>query len=179
MGISENINIAIIADTTGSQSFDAETNEGEKYFKHQLKILWPKMVEKSESRSPKDIEKNQCVIVRRDNREKIFVSLDNLSEEVQKALDAVHNAMYEKALKNMQEKTAVATNFEEFVDIAENKPGFIKAMWCGEKECEEKLKEVTNGVKSRCIPFDEEHLADTCVCCGKPAKHMVYWGKQY
>ncbi|MBQ7809729.1 MAG: proline--tRNA ligase [Clostridia bacterium] len=128
---------------------------------------------------PKDIEKNQCVIVRRDNREKIFVSLDNLSEEVQKALDAVHNAMYEKALKNMQEKTSVATSFEEFVDIAENKPGFIKAMWCGEKECEEKLKEVTNGVKSRCIPFDEENLSDTCVCCGKPAKHMVYWGKQY
>ena len=128
---------------------------------------------------PKDIEKNQCVIVRRDNREKIFVSLDNLAEEVQKALDAVHNAMYEKALKNMQEKTSVATNFEEFLDIAENKPGFIKAMWCGEKECEEKLKDVTNGVKSRCIPFEEEHLADTCVCCGKPAKHMVYWGKQY
>ena len=128
---------------------------------------------------PKDIEKNQCVIVRRDIREKIFVSLDNLAEEVQKALDAVHNAMYEKALKNMQEKTSVATSFEEFVDIAENKPGFIKAMWCGEKECEEKLKEVTNGVKSRCIPFDEENLSDTCVCCGKPAKHMVYWGKQY
>jgi len=128
---------------------------------------------------PKDIEKNQCVIVRRDNREKIFVSLDNLAEEVQKALDAVHNAMYEKALKNMEEKTSVATSFEEFLDIAENKPGFIKAMWCGEKECEEKLKEVTNGVKSRCIPFEEEHLADTCVCCGKPAKHMVYWGKQY
>ncbi|MBQ7385107.1 MAG: proline--tRNA ligase [Ruminococcus sp.] len=128
---------------------------------------------------PKDIEKNQCVIVRRDNREKIFVSLDNLAEEVQKALDAVHNAMYEKALKNMEEKTSVATSFEEFLDIAENKPGFIKAMWCGETECEEKLKEVTNGVKSRCIPFEEEHLADTCVCCGKPAKHMVYWGKQY
>ena len=128
---------------------------------------------------PKDIEKKQCVIVRRDDREKIFVSLDNLAEEVQKALDAVHNAMYEKALKNMQEKTSVATNFEEFLDIAENKPGFIKAMWCGEKECEEKLKDVTNGVKSRCIPFEEEHLADTCVCCGKPAKHMVYWGKQY
>ncbi len=128
---------------------------------------------------PKDIEKNQCVIVRRDNREKIFVSLDNLAEEVHKALDAVHEAMYEKALKNMQEKTFEARSYEEFLDTAENKPGFIKAMWCGEKECEEKLKEVTNGVKSRCIPFEEEHLADTCVCCGKPAKHMVYWGKQY
>ncbi len=128
---------------------------------------------------PKDIEKNQCVIVRRDNREKIFVSLDNLAEEVQKALDAVHEAMYEKALKNMQEKTFEARSYEEFIDTAENKPGFIKAMWCGEKECEEKLKEVTGGVKSRCIPFEEEHLSDTCVCCGKKAKHMVYWGKQY
>ncbi len=128
---------------------------------------------------PKDIEKNQCVIVRRDNREKSFVSLDNLAEEVQKALDAVHEAMYEKALKNMQEKTFEARTYEEFLDTAENKPGFIKAMWCGEKECEEKLKEVTGGVKSRCIPFEEEHLSDTCVCCGKPAKHMVYWGKQY
>ena len=128
---------------------------------------------------PKDIEKNQCVIVRRDNREKIFVSLDNLAEEVQKALDAVHEAMYEKALKNMQEKTFEARSYEEFLDTAENKPGFIKAMWCGEKECEEKIKEETGGVKSRCIPFEEEHLADTCVCCGKPAKHMVYWGKQY
>ena len=100
-------------------------------------------------------------------------------EYVQKALDAVHEAMYEKALKNMQEKTFEARTYEEFLDTAENKPGFIKAMWCGEKECEEKLKEVTGGVKSRCIPFEEEHLSDTCVCCGKPAKHMVYWGKQY
>jgi prolyl-tRNA synthetase len=128
---------------------------------------------------PKDIEKNQCVLVRRDTREKIFVSLDNLEVEVEKALQAVHDGMYEKALKNMQEKTHVATTFEEFVQTAEEKPGFIKAMWCGDKECEEKLKEVTGGVKSRCIPFEEENLGDKCVCCGKEAKHMVYWGKQY
>ena len=128
---------------------------------------------------PKDIEKNQCVIVRRDTREKIFVSLDNLEEAVRKALQDVHDGMYEKALKNMQEKTHVATTFDEFVQTAEEKPGFIKAMWCGDKECEEKLKEVTGGVKSRCIPFEEEHLSDKCVCCGKEAKHMVYWGKQY
>ena len=128
---------------------------------------------------PKDIEKNQCVLVRRDTREKLFVSLDNLEEEIEKALEAVHNGLYERALQNLKEKTYTATTLDEFVDTAANKPGFIKAMWCGDSECEDKLKELTGGVKSRCIPFNEEHLADTCVCCGKPAKHMVFWGKQY
>ena len=87
--------------------------------------------------------------------------------------------MYEKALQNMKEKTFVAATFDEFVDTAKNKPGFIKAMWCGDVACEDKIKDVTNGVKSRCIPFEEEHLSDVCVCCGKPAKHQVFWGKQY
>ena len=128
---------------------------------------------------PKDIEKNQCVLVRRDNREKIFVSLDHLEESVEQALQAVHDGIYQKALENLENKTHVAHTHEEFLDIAKNQPGFIKAMWCGDSACEDKLKEETNGVKSRCIPFEEEHLGDTCVCCGKPAKHMVYWGNQY
>ena len=128
---------------------------------------------------PKDIEQNQCVLVRRDTREKIFVSLDNLEAEIEKALEAVHNGLYERALKNLEEKTYTAATLEEFLDTAENKPGFIKAMWCGDSACEDKLKDMTGGVKSRCIPFHEEHIADTCVCCGKPAKHMVFWGKQY
>ena len=71
------------------------------------------------------------------------------------------------------------SSYDEFLDIAKNHPGFIKAMWCGDAECEDKLKDITGGVKSRCIPFEEEHISDTCVCCGKPAKHMVYWGRQY
>ena len=128
---------------------------------------------------PKDIEQNQCVLVRRDTREKIFVSLDNLEGEIEKALQAVHDGLYERALKNLEEKTFTATTYEEFLDIAENKPGFIKAMWCGDSACEDKLKDATGGVKSRCIPFKEDHLSDVCVCCGKPAKHMVYWGRQY
>lgn len=128
---------------------------------------------------PKDIQNNQCVLVRRDNREKIFVSLDNLETEITNALQAVHDALYQRALENLQSKTFVAKTHDEFVDIAANKPGFIKAMWCGDSECENKLKDETGGVKSRCIPFEEEQLTDTCVCCGKPAKHMVYWGKQY
>ena len=128
---------------------------------------------------PKDIENNQCVLVRRDTREKLFVSLDNIEDEITKELAMIHDSMYDKARRNLEEKTFVAHSFDEFLDISQNKPGFIKAMWCGDAECEDKLKDATGGVKSRCIPFSEEHLSDTCVCCGKPAKHMVYWGKQY
>ena len=153
---------------------DSDQSPGWKFSQYEMKGV-PVRVELG----PKDIEKNQCVIVRRDTREKIFVSLDNLEVEVEKALQAVHDGMYQRALENMKEKTFVATDFDEFVTTAKENPGFIKAMWCGDKECEEKLKEVTGGVKSRCIPFEEEHLSDKCVCCGKEAKHMVYWGKQY
>ena len=153
---------------------DSDQSPGWKFSQYEMKGV-PLRVELG----PKDIEKNQCVIVRRDTREKIFVSLENLEVEVEKALQAVHDGMYERALKNMEEKTFVAKDFDEFVTTAKERPGFIKAMWCGDKECEEKLKEVTGGVKSRCIPFEEEHLSDKCVCCGKEAKHMVYWGKQY
>lgn len=128
---------------------------------------------------PKDIENGQCVIVRRDNREKTFVAFDELETVITKLLSDIHAAMYDKALKNMQEKTYTATDFEEFCTIAKEKPGFIKAMWCGDSACEDKIKDATGGVKSRCIPFEEEHIGDVCVCCGKPAKHQVYWGKQY
>ncbi|MBQ8133418.1 MAG: proline--tRNA ligase [Clostridia bacterium] len=128
---------------------------------------------------PKVIEKNQCVLVRRDTREKTFISLDKLEETVQELLADIHDSMYNAALQNLHEKTFVARTHEEFLDIAENKPGFIKAMWCGDSACEDRLKDETGGVKSRCIPFVEEQLSDTCVCCGKPAKHMVCWGKQY
>ena len=128
---------------------------------------------------PKDIEKGQCVVVRRDTREKYFVPLEGLSDYIAELLDTIHNDMYERARKNTEEKTFTATNYDEFLDIAKNHPGFIKAMWCGDSACEEKLKDATGGVKSRCIPFVEEHISDVCVCCGKPAKHQVYWGKQY
>ena len=128
---------------------------------------------------PKDIEKNQCVVVRRDTREKAFVPLDELESFIADLMVKIHDDMYNRALENTKEKTFTATTYEEFLDTAANKPGFIKAMWCGDSACEEKIKDETGGVKSRCIPFEEEHLSDICVCCGKPAKHMVYWGKQY
>ena len=127
---------------------------------------------------PKDIEKNQCVLVRRDNREKYFVSLDNLETEIPKLLDAVQDGLFQAALARRANMTYTAKTLEELKDIADNKPGFIKAMWCGSRACEEKLKEYA-GVSSRCIPFEQEHIADTCVCCGKPADKMLYWGKAY
>ena len=127
---------------------------------------------------PKDIEKNQCVLVRRDNREKYFVSLDDLETEIPKLLDTVQDGLFQAALARRANMTYTAKTLEELKDIADNKPGFIKAMWCGSRTCEEKLKEYA-GVSSRCIPFEQEHIADTCVCCGKPADKMLYWGKAY
>ena len=127
---------------------------------------------------PKDIEKNQCVIVRRDNREKIFVSLDELETRIPELLQAVRYGLYEKALKRREEMTYTAKNLDEMKDIADNKPGFIRAMWCGDLACEEKLKEVA-GVTSRCMPFEQDKFSDVCVCCGKPADKMLYWGKAY
>ena len=163
-----------LEDTFRVKLDDSDNSPGWKFSQYEMKGV-PLRLEIG----PKDIEQNQCVLVRRDNREKIVVSLDDLMTEIPKALQAVHDGLYNRALENLKEKTHTAHNYEEFLDIAKNKPGFIKAMWCGDSACEDKIKEETGGVKSRCIPFEEEHISDVCVCCGKPAKHQVYWGKQY
>ena len=153
---------------------DSDNSPGWKFAQYEMQGV-PLRVEIG----PKDMENNQCVLVRRDTREKQFISLDQLEAAVEQGLQDLHDAMYQRALKNLEEKTFTATTYEEFLDTAQNKPGFIKAMWCGDSACEDKIKEDTGGVKSRCIPFEEEQLSDVCVCCGKPAKHMVYWGRQY
>lgn len=127
---------------------------------------------------PRDIENNQCIIARRDNGEKITVSLDNLEEEVEKLLQAVHDGLYQKALESRDSRIYKATNYDEFKDIVANKPGLVKAMWCGDVECEMKIKEDTTAT-SRCMPYEQEQISDKCVCCGKEAKHMVIWGKAY
>ncbi|MGN0252111.1 MAG: proline--tRNA ligase [Oliverpabstia sp.] len=127
---------------------------------------------------PKDIEANQAVVVRRDTREKIVVCLDELAEKVQEILDSIQHDMLEAARNHRDSHTYVATNYDEFVNTINENPGFVKAMWCGCQECEDKIKEDT-AATSRCIPFEQEHLSDTCVCCGKPAKKMVYWGRAY
>ena len=127
---------------------------------------------------PRDIENGECVLVRRDTQEKITAKLDNINETVQKLLEDIHTNMFEMCKKRMEEKTSVATNMEEFKNNMETNQGFIKAMWCGKEECEDKIKELT-GAKSRCIPFKQEHISDKCVCCGEKADKMVVWGRQY
>ncbi len=127
---------------------------------------------------PKDIEKNQCVIVRRDTREKIVVSLDEFENKVGEILESIQENMLVRAVKHLKSHTYSAANTTEFKKMVEEKPGFIKAMWCGDSACEEAIKEET-GATSRCMPFEQEQISDVCVCCGKPAKTMVYWGKAY
>ncbi len=127
---------------------------------------------------PKDIEKNQAVLVSRVTREKKFVSLDNIEAEIENLLNEIHNEMLNAALENREQKTSSATNYDEFKDYIANKGGFVKAMWCGDEACENKIKEDTTAT-SRCMPFEQEKLSDKCICCQKPAKAMVYWGKAY
>lgn len=127
---------------------------------------------------PRDLENNKCIIVRRDTLEKIEVDLDNIKNEIDILLNDIQNNMYKMCEERMKEKTSVAKSIEEFENIINNNQGFIKVMWCGDNACEEKIKQLT-GAKSRCIPFNEEKLDDKCFCCGKEAKHMVYFGRQY
>ncbi len=153
---------------------DSDNSPGWKFAEYEMKGV-PVRVEIG----PKDIEKNQCVIVTRHNREKTFVSLDNLEHAVVEKLKEVHNGIYQRALENRERRTYAALTMDEITKkLEENGDGFVKAMWCGDEACEDKVKEIT-GVGSRCIPFEQEQLSDVCVCCGKPAKHMVYWGKAY
>lgn len=126
---------------------------------------------------PKDIEKKQCVVVRRDNREKIVVPLSELKERIPKILKEYEMAIYKKAEENRNNRTFVAKNMTEMAEITANNTGFIKAMWCGKQECEEKLKNEFS-ISSRCIPFDEKQEGN-CVCCNEKGKHLVYWGKAY
>ena len=127
---------------------------------------------------PKDIEANQAVIVRRDNREKTVVSLDELSVKLGEILDTMQKEILERARAHRDAHTYDAVTYEEFVKTINEKPGFVRAMWCGDQACEDKIKEDTTAT-SRCMPFEQEKLSDVCVCCGKPAKAMVYWGKAY
>ena len=127
---------------------------------------------------PKDIAANKCVICRRDTREKIEANLDELESKVSEVLETMQKEMLERARAHREEHTYTATDYAEFLDILENKPGFVKAMWCGDRACEDKVKEDA-AATSRCMPFEQEKLSDKCICCGKPASKMVYWGKAY
>ncbi len=152
---------------------DSDNTPGWKFAQHEMKGV-PLRLEIG----PKDIEQNQCVLVRRDNGEKTAVSLDQLEQKIPELLQALHQGLYNRALQNRQNRTYTATSLDELVEIAGSKSGFIQAMWCGDQACELALKEQA-GVTSRCMPDAQQPVGETCVVCGKPAKSMVIWGKAY
>lgn len=127
---------------------------------------------------PKDIANNQCVVFRRDTLEKQIISLDELENVVDKLMIDIQNNMYKMAQENVEKHTFVAKSLDEYQEIFKHNQGFVKMMWCGDKVCEDKIKELTAST-IRCIPFEEEHLDDKCAICGRPAKHMVYTARQY
>ncbi|MGI6668446.1 MAG: proline--tRNA ligase [Acetivibrionales bacterium] len=152
---------------------DSDRSPGWKFNEYEMKGV-PIRIEIG----PRDIEKGQAVLVRRDTREKIFVPVSELKARVPELIDSIHNGLLEKATALRDEKTYTVVDMQEFERIISETPGFIKAMWCGERECEDAIKEKT-GATSRCMPFDAESVSDKCVCCGKDAKTLVYWGKAY
>lgn len=152
---------------------DSDKSPGWKYSEYEMKGV-PLRIEIG----PRDIENNQCIIVRRDTREKITVNLDNIEEHIKNTLESIQKDLYEKALNHRNENTFLAKNMEEFQNQLNEKQGFIKAMWCGSENCENEIKEKT-GATSRCIPFEQEQISYKCVCCNNEAKKMVYWGKAY
>ena len=152
---------------------DSEKSPGWKFSEQEMRGI-PIRVELG----PKDIEKNQAVLVRRDTREKTIVSINELPSVVPQLLETIQKDMFLRAKTHRDSHTYDAHNYEEFKEIVNSKPGFVRAMWCGDPACEEKIKADTTAT-SRCIPFEQEQIADTCVCCGRPAKKMVFWGKAY
>ena len=127
---------------------------------------------------PRDIENGVCVLCRRDTQEKVTVELDKIDEAIGKMLEDIHNNMYRICKERLEDRTTSVTTLDEFIEQIDKKQGFIKGMFCGDPACEEKLKNLT-AAKSRCIPKEQEHLSDKCFICGRPAKQMVIWGRQY
>ncbi|MCI5649273.1 MAG: proline--tRNA ligase [Fusicatenibacter sp.] len=152
---------------------DSDKSPGWKFSEQEMRGI-PVRVELG----PKDIEKGQAVLVRRDTREKMVVSIDELPVQMAKLLETIQNDMFQRALSHREAHTTDVTTYEEFKKVIDEKPGFIRAMWCGDQACEDKIKEDT-AATSRCIPFEQKQISDTCVCCGKKAKKMVYWGRAY
>ncbi len=152
---------------------DSDKSPGWKFSEQEMRGI-PVRIEMG----PRDIEANQAIVVRRDTREKITVSIDELAKRLPEILDTMQHEMLERARAHRDAHTYDAHDYEEFKSIVAEKPGFIRGMWCGDQACEDKIKEETTAT-SRCMPFAQEEISDVCVCCGKPAKKLVYWGKAY
>ena len=151
----------------------SDNSPGWKYAEYEMKGV-PLRLELG----PRDIEANQCVLVRRDTREKIFVSLDELEAKIPELLSDITKSLFNKASENRSNRTYTETELDSFIKTANEKSGYIRAHWCGDLECELKLKELAD-VTSRCMPFGEQGTEGKCICCGKQTDKMVYWGKAY
>ena len=128
---------------------------------------------------PRDIENGECVVVRRDNHEKKTIRMDEISTYIPALLEEIQKDMYDRAKAHLDSSIYEATEYDEFKKLIDEKPGFVRAMWCGDQECEDQIKADTTAT-SRCMPFENnEAISDKCICCGRPAKHLVIWGKAY
>ncbi len=152
---------------------DSEKSPGWKFSEQEMRGI-PIRVELG----PKDIENNRCVIVRRDTREKLEVALSDVADQAAELMDVIQKDMFERARAHRDSHITDVKSYAAFQDAVEHKPGFIRAMWCGDEACENKIKEDTTAT-SRCMPFAQEEISDVCVCCGRPAHKLVYWGKAY
>jgi prolyl-tRNA synthetase len=152
---------------------DSDNSPGWKYAEYEMKGV-PLRIELG----PRDIAEGQCVVVRRDNREKYFIKLDELCARLPEILGEYRKAIYQKAFDNRAERTISAAGMDELIAGADGQNVFVKAMWCGEEACEDGVREKT-GLTARCIPFEQTKISDACICCGKPAANMVIWGRAY
>lgn len=164
---------ALKANGISARLDDSDKSPGWKFAEQEMRGI-PVRIELG----PKDIETGQCVAVRRDTREKLTFSLEEAAEKLPGLLETIQQDMFARAKAHRDAHITDITTYGAFKDAVENKPGFIRAMWCGDQACEEKIKEETTAT-SRCMPFEQETLSDVCVCCGKPAKKLVFWGKAY
>ncbi len=152
---------------------DSDQTPGWKFAEYEMKGV-PLRLEVG----PRDIEAGQCVLVTRYNREKTVTPLEGLSEAVLAKMKEARDGMFQKALENREKRTYDCQTIEDIEKALQNGDGFVRGMWCGDEECEDRVKELT-GIGSRCIPLVQEKISDRCMCCGKPAKSLVYWGKAY
>ena len=127
----------------------------------------------------RDFDNGVITLARRDTRGKVTVDINvDIVNEVSKLLEDIQTNLYNRALDRRNELTYECFNLEEVEKVMNTKPGFVRAMWCGDESCELKMKEI-RGTKSRCILENEKPIADKCCVCGKPANHLVVWGIQY
>lgn len=152
---------------------DSDNSPGWKFAEYEMKGV-PVRVEIG----PRDLEKGQCCLARRDTGEKSFVALDGLESQVQSLLTAVHDNLYAQAEKNLEDNTFDLNSWQEVKEMVETKGGFARTKWCGKLECELKMKELA-GVSSRCMPLKQSGTEGVCPVCGEKCTTDIYWGVAY